>query len=359
MKVLIVSGGFFPINSPRANRTTELAKEFSRQGHSVTIYFPETKYNYTSFSIKHPRISLKPIAGLTWRKTKRMPHKFNRLMQMLFEFPSIQWYFLLPNLLKQEREYDLLISIAVPHPIHWGIAHCYKKGIKVAKKWIADCGDPYMGCKTESYKKPFYFAWFEKLFCKHADFITIPTKESIDGYYPEFHHKIKVVPQGFNFDDVKIDVYKPNIPIQFCYAGGFIPGIRDPRPILDALAETDINFIFHVYTNTPDLLYKHKYRLGEKLIINPYIPRLELIKFMSKMDFLLNIENGTSVQTPSKLIDYSLTKRPILSLDSQSLEREKLNAFLNKDYSLQLVIKEIGTYNIENVTKAFLSLTEL
>ena len=35
------------------------------------------------------------------------------------------------------------------------------------------------------------------------------------------------------------------------------------------------------------------------------------------MDFLLDLENGASVPTPSKLIDYALTLRPILSVDSQ------------------------------------------
>ncbi|MBS1516026.1 MAG: hypothetical protein JSS63_13400, partial [Bacteroidetes bacterium] len=36
-KILIVSSAFYPQNSPRAFRTTELVKEFARQGHSVTL----------------------------------------------------------------------------------------------------------------------------------------------------------------------------------------------------------------------------------------------------------------------------------------------------------------------------------
>ena len=35
MKILIVSGFFYPQNTPRAFRTTELAKEFARLGHDV------------------------------------------------------------------------------------------------------------------------------------------------------------------------------------------------------------------------------------------------------------------------------------------------------------------------------------
>lgn len=34
-KILIISRSFYPMNSPRSFRTTELAKEFARQGHEV------------------------------------------------------------------------------------------------------------------------------------------------------------------------------------------------------------------------------------------------------------------------------------------------------------------------------------
>ena len=39
-KILIVSASFFPINSPRSFRTTELAKELARQGHKVKVITP-------------------------------------------------------------------------------------------------------------------------------------------------------------------------------------------------------------------------------------------------------------------------------------------------------------------------------
>ncbi|MBK7525412.1 MAG: hypothetical protein IPI53_15025 [Saprospiraceae bacterium] len=39
MKVLIISGDFYPVNSPRSFRTTELAKELSRQGNEVTLMY--------------------------------------------------------------------------------------------------------------------------------------------------------------------------------------------------------------------------------------------------------------------------------------------------------------------------------
>ena len=56
-----------------------------------------------------------------------------------------------------------------------------------------------------------------------------------------------------------------------------------------------------VYT----LLTRARKLLKEKLVIHNNIPRLELITEFSKMDFLVNINNATSNQIPSKLIDYT------------------------------------------------------
>ncbi|MBK6729403.1 MAG: hypothetical protein IPG60_00030 [Bacteroidetes bacterium] len=69
---------------------------------------------------------------------------------------------------------------------------------------------------------------------RKADFISIPTKGSIDGYYPEFHSKIRIIPQGFNFDEVKLPDGRikkkfPHLDMQEM----FIPGRRDPRELLD------------------------------------------------------------------------------------------------------------------------------
>ena len=49
MKILIISQHIFPIQTPRAIRTTELVKELTRQGHKVIVYAVLGKYNYSGF----------------------------------------------------------------------------------------------------------------------------------------------------------------------------------------------------------------------------------------------------------------------------------------------------------------------
>jgi hypothetical protein len=280
-----------------------------------------------------------------------------RAMLLLLEYPDIELMFLVDKGLKNEKGYDLLISVAVPHPIHWGVAKVISKNKALAKTWVADCGDPYMGDKADSFKKLFYFKYIEKWFCKKADYITVPTAGSIDAYYPEFHEKIRVIPQGFNFEDTRIstEAVHNEVPT-FGYAGGFIPGIRDPRELLDFLCKYEHPFKFIIYTSSRDLVLPYVAASGGRIEIKTYIPRDQLLFELSKMDFLLNINNGTTVQTPSKLIDYALTKRPVLSIDKGKLDTVAIVQFLKGDYSNQFYIGDIEQYNIKNVARQFIEL---
>ena len=365
MKIIIVSGFFYPQKNPRSFRTTELTKELTRQGHHVTVYIPQNNYDYSDFKrnseldINFIDINRKIKFELKGNKLLDIVGKIvNRFLNTFLAYPDIQYLWKLPKLFSKTVECDLLISIAVPHPIHWGVEKSLRKNPKLAKIWIADCGDPFMLCQTDTFKNPFYFKAFEKSFCRRTSYITIPVESGKEGYYPEFWNKISVIPQGFDFTKIrKVEKFIPNKIVTFAYAGGFIPGFRDPRPILDFLVEQKIDFIFYIYTNQSNLVEAYKPVLGNKLFVSNYIERDELIYKMSSCDFLLNIENGTSVQLPSKLIDYALSGRPILSIFSQNVDKDKFVQFLNKDYSQQLRVDNIDDYNIKNVAKKFIDLS--
>lgn len=369
-KIVLISALFPPVNSARTNRTAELAKELARQGHDVTVYAALGKHDYSSFEKKN-KLKVRSLGKMFFYpnnsdgKIKRrsiFKRIINRVLLILFrrtlEYPNMELSVKVARIIKKEKNIDSLITIAPPFPIHWGAAYAKKyfksNNIKI---WIADCGDPYMGNKF--FKYPFYFKYVEKWFCRKTDYITIPIKEAKEGYYKEFHDKIKVIPQGFNFDEVEIPLMqKNNDVITFIYAGVFYEGIRDPRPFLDYLSDLDKDFKFLIYTKTKDIINEYKTKLGSKLEINDYIPRLELLKIMSQADFLINFENQTDIQSPSKLIDYALSKRPILSISPYNLDHMKIEQFLNGDYSNKLVIDDIEQYNIRNVASSFLKLID-
>lgn len=362
MKILIVSGTFYPRQSPRSFRTTELAKELSKLGHDVTMIIPTLDCDHSAFSKTYP---------MRFKYYDEFPEKrkfvgISIIDRVIFHY--LHWLIAYPSLRNKNRVkkavdnesgYDLLISIAVPHYIHWAIGKLYEKGHKIAKTWVADCGDPFMLAGSVAQKPPFWFKTLEKRWCRQCDYIAVPTDTSYQGYYPEFKNKIRVIPQGFNFEDVVLPEYRKNEIPTFAFAGSLIPGKRDPRQLLDWLSALNIPFRFVAYGGNVRLFMEpYQQRLGDKLVIEDPIPRNQLLPVLAKMDFLINIGNGTKVQTPSKLIDYTLAKRPILTIESNDIKENVLMEFLNGDYSHQDAPIDISQYDIHNVARQFLELTK-
>jgi len=359
-KILIISGSFYPAISPRAFRAAELAKELSRQGHDVTVYFPTEGKDYSSFEIEN-NLKIIDLGQLKWKgislKGGRIEllvrRAFKRVLQLLLEWPDIELMFKVSRILKTENEYDLLISIAVPYPIHWGVARARSAERRIADCWIADCGDPYMGDTTDSFRKLFYFKYIEKWFCRKADFITIPFEGARSAYYPEFHDKIRIIPQGYQLDNLNIPEYKKvfDYPV-FAYAGGFIPGRRDPGQLLDFLSACNRRFKFVIYTSQNNILLPFKRTLGEKLIIREYIPREELLVVLAGMDFLINFDNNTGTQLPSKLIDYAITGRPVLNITSET-NPSLILEFMEGNYNREMNLEPMMNYDIRVVARKF------
>lgn len=360
MNILIVSGAFFPTNSPRSFRTTELVKELYRLGHKVTLYIPKTAYNYTSF-LKDFQIDIKFYNRVQEKRSflgiSILDRVIFRFLNQFCAYPTLNSYPILTKALEEEKGYDILVTIAVPHSIPWAFGKLYAKGIRAAKTWISDCGDPFMFEQSGNFRPPFYLKKLETRWCKYCDYISVPTETSYLGYYPEFREKIRVIPQGFDFDAVKMSEYKKNPIPTFAYAGSFIPGKRDPRRLFEFLSTIQKPFKFIVYGTSDksrwqDLLSK----LEGKVIFEQPIPRSELLPKLSQMDFLINIGNGTSVQTPSKLIDYSLTKRPILTIETTDIKEDVLGECLAGDYQHCDEKIDISRYDIHNVAQQFLAL---
>lgn len=364
IKVLIVSASFFPENSPRSFRATELAKEFSRQGHAVTVVTVQNDVHET-FARDH-NIHIKHLGKRRWPEVKLLGsglfllsrRLLRRMLKLAFEYPNVELMFLVRNALKYENGYDLLISIAVPYPVHWGIALTRKPRQRISKVWVADCGDPFMGQENDTFRYPFYFRFVEKWFCRKTDFISVPTHGSIKGYYSEFRKRIRVIPQGLKFEDVTLANGAPldDTP-SFAYAGLFIAGRRDPRHLLEFLISLKKDFRFHIYTSSKELVQQYVEQSQGRIILHEPVPRHKLLYILSGMHFVVNFENIGEKQTPSKLIDYLVVKRPILSIRTSELDKQNVLRFLKGDYRGQYVMKDPDQFRIENVCQQFLTLT--
>ncbi|RZJ76850.1 MAG: hypothetical protein EOO45_00680 [Flavobacterium sp.] len=366
-KILVVSRSFYPENSPRSFRTTELVKQFAKEGNDVTLITFKNDKEHPIFEKEH-NVTIKDLGPLKYKTfditkgnkyVKAFSRVARRVLDMVFEYPNIELKHLVAKALKKERGYDLMVSIAVPHPVHWGVAAVHSKKNPVAATWIADCGDPYSGAgKKFLREKSSHLQKKAVNALKKADYITVPFDGAVKAYDESLRSKIVIIPQGFNIDKVNVfDGPLQNPVPTFGYAGSFIPGRRDPRPFIDHLLAKGKDFKFVLYTKAHDLFTGYKDVLGTKVILKNYIPREELLFELSKMDFVVNFDNRNEIQLPSKIIDYALTKRPILNVDAYDLNEQAIEEFFEGNYRTALDINP-EDYNIKSVAGKFLKLAE-
>lgn len=360
MKIVIIGRIIFPALSPRAFRATELAKEFARKGHDVTLYAVLGNYDYSAF-IRETGVRVKNIKMKLATSDSDNHVRYNILDKFayhafgkIFEYPDIEFCWRIPAILKKERDIDLLITIAYPHPIHWGAAIAKRLNRKkFPRYWISDCGDPYMGNIVE--RRPLkYFRYVEDFWGKMTDLVSIPIEGARTGYSSKIQDKIRIIPQGFNFDETIPSKYIKNDIPHFSYAGSIYIGQRDPSSFLEYLTAVKEEFVFTVFTNNVSFYLPFKKQLGERLQIREYVPRETLIDELSKQEFLINLSNPNTIQSPSKLIDYYLSNRPIIDISTPFSQIDLFHSFLKGDYRCQHLKDDISCFDIKNVAQKFI-----
>ena len=362
MRILIISQNTYPVNGPRAFRTQELSEELARQGHDVTLYTVHGDIDYAEYE-KETGVKMRTInphfpLGANDGKfrygvvNRLLYHYFHRLLM----YPEVDFHFLVDSAIRKEKGVALLITIAWPHSIHSGAARSKKKHPEsFPKKWIADCGDPYF--LNPFGRAPKYMEKYERSWCEAVDYISVPTEGSKDGYFPEYRDKIRVIPQGFDFSKTPIAGYKKNDVPTFIFCGSVYPGKRDVRSFMDFLLKWDKPYKFKLLMHSP-LDAKYETESNGQIEYITGKGRKEVIMECSKADFLINVINPNTSQTPSKLIDYGISGRPVLDISNDFCEQEIFEEFCQGDYTHQLRLPDLEQYKIENVAKQFVELAK-
>ena len=357
-KILIASRWYKPEKNPRAFRTYELVEELLKRGNIITTFLPEDAQvasRVNNMTVPHGEMKKSVLR----RKKSSFGGLRSAFVYFIGEGPTmVRYAFCLYKMIRKHllvhNDYDVIISISYPFYVNVALAFI-KKFTSQSTVLIADCGDPLY--KNPNFKKAFYLKYFEKWVLNQFDYVTIPIEAARNNYLeylpPE---KIKVIPQGFKLMDIPDSAYRKNAVPTFGYAGVFYEPIRNPRFFFEYLLTLKQDFCFVVYAIadafTAGLLAEYKEKLGDKLEIREAVDREVLIPEMATWDFVINFDNDNSNQRPSKLIDYAMSKRPILSFNQATFKSEVFAAFMQGDYNGQEHI-DLSQYDIRTVVDKF------
>ena len=371
MKILVNCFYYYPENTPRAFRAEEITKALSRMGHEVTVTIPDNGFDYSGFEKLYNLkiVKIKGHINYKNRVVKKEGHlndknnivivkKLSNLIKKKIiryftgEGKNILYSIPLYKKLKNSTfNYDYLISIGLPFAIHLGSSLGKKVNPRISSRMLADYGDPFY--LNYNVKLAYYFKIIEKKCMKYFDKIIIPTNKSLESYlHLKSKENILIIPQGLNYNGMKLAKFKKNNIPTFAYAGMIYKNIRYPINFFEYISSLKKEFKFIIYTDINNIIFKelidkYKEKLGDRLVVKDKIGRYECIYELSKMDFIVNFANVNSNQEPSKIIDYILTKRPIFTLDQKEFDKDKFNEFLQGQYvSTEINIEE---YNIDNL----------
>lgn len=377
-RVLIISYNFFPEKNPRSYRTFELSKELGKRELEVDVIIPDYDYDYSELSQKL-KININKIPSGYFINKSAKNKNYTSIQNIKkkdiasgilsniyylfylggrhFEF----WFFIFKKLSILRKEYDIIISIGLPFSVHLGTSVALRFNPKLGKLRIADYGDPF------SYNPDNKFSYIHRYIEKWAlnvfDYITVPSEKATPAYsFFKRNSRVKVIPQGFDMTNHKNNKFKTNACPKFAYAGIFYKNIRNPKSFFEFLIKSDMQFNFILFTDMS--IYENRMciepyleRLGDKIEIREMIERDECIDELGKCDFLINVDNTSNTQVPSKLIDYYLSGRPVCSFNQNNFDPEEFLDFLKGNYSKNYLQNiNINQFDIQKVTDQFLNL---
>lgn len=253
-------------------------------------------------------------------------------------FPDQAGPWVLPAVLRGRRvvrEHNIDVIFATGSP--WSdLIVGYLVSRLTGKPLIADFRDPWMNNPFHHSKGVILDKWarrWEQRIVEKAEAVSLNTEplraEFLERYPDQPAEKFFVMPNGYDLTDFA------NLPpsdedntgdgwFTLCHAG-FLYGVRDPAPLLDAITSANqklagsgrqIRFrqIGDVQLDY-DVSARYQALISDgSLILEPPQPYQQCLQALAGADMVVNIQPATRSQVPSKLYDYLAINRPILNI---------------------------------------------
>jgi glycosyltransferase involved in cell wall biosynthesis len=228
------------------------------------------------------------------------------------------------RVLRDERP-DLVLTSGPPHVVHL-LGRWLQRTARLP--WVADFRDPWISGMASLTLGQRWLRHWEKQVFVHADAVLANAPNAGQLFrttYPRYADKVVTLTNGFD-PPAQLTAPPDTGTLRLLHAGEIYAG-RDPRPLLDALAELKrdpsgpelglrLEVMGHVHLAGTDLATEAARRgLSADVVVRGQLPYQEALQEMANSALLLLLDSpGRKIGVPAKLYEYFGAGRPILAL---------------------------------------------
>jgi glycosyltransferase involved in cell wall biosynthesis len=221
------------------------------------------------------------------------------------------------------EDIDVVLTTSPPNSVHL-VGAAVKRA--TGARWVADLRDSLTAHPHRRVERALVRAkekaseQVARLVARHADAI-VAASEAIAVEVRALEPKGVVVPilNGADFDDFAGLEYRRGERFRITHTGSFF-GRRDPRPFLQALADSGLDNVVARFVGdfrSADREWAERLGLGDRLELHPYVPRRRSLALQRDSDALLLLipdagGRGRGVLS-GKVFEYLAAERPILA----------------------------------------------
>lgn len=250
-----------------------------------------------------------------------------------------------PHLKREMERFDIILTVGAPFEnvkLGYRLKQEYPQ-----KKWILILFDlytyyPFLSDEEEIRKR----LAEETLWYQEADYVVVQ---------PEIKERIRNTPLGVFYDklqgkpipslkEIECNIKKTilqNGKTNIVYTGRFYEDIRNPEYMLRLFQRAcELNPSIQVHIagfGCENLIEKYKAVMKDHLQFYGYLAKDKTDELMRSADILLNVSNAVSTQTPSKILEYIGTCKPIINI--YSIQEDVCEKYL-QNYPLKCGISE-------------------
>jgi glycosyltransferase involved in cell wall biosynthesis len=221
----------------------------------------------------------------------------------------------------RREQIDVVITTSPPTSVHL-IGAAVRRA--TGARWIADLRDSIVANphrRTESAlvrAKERTGQSVARRVARSADAVVAVSEPIADELRALGAGRVETIPNGCDFEDFAGLEYRPSERLRLTHTGSFF-GRRSPRPILEALAGSDVDASLRFVGDfrAADREWAAGLGLEDRLELHPYLPRREVLAMQKDSEALLLLipESGGRGRgvLSAKVFEYLAAERPILA----------------------------------------------